>query len=839
MKKIIQFLIFIITSFTFAQDGTIDYSFNPTYGANNTINSTSIQADGKIIIGGNFTEINNTVCNKICRLNIDGTLDNSFNFGTGFNNSVNSICIQTDGKIVVVGNFTLYNGNSTNRIVRLNIDGTIDSTFNTGYGSGNVIYTAVLQSDDKIILGGEFLSFNGISKKRVVRLNSDGSIDSTFNSTNGPNDTVYSCALQSDGKILIGGRFTTFNSVTAKRFVRLNTNGTIDTSFDTSNGFDNSIRTISIQSDGKILIGGDFTIYNSISANCIIRLNANSTLDTTFNYGAGFGIYSSVSAINIQQNGKILIGGSFFDYNGVSCSNIIRLNIDGTKDSYFNASPDSYVKTISIQTNGNILIGGNFINCSNKLCKKIASVTTDGYSDDSFFPFTQDGSGLLSSHVVHSSAIQPNGKIIIAGSMNSYNTIATDKIIRLDNDGKLDTSFNTNFNNTSINGSRIWKIKILPDNKILIAGSFTSINGITRNGIAKLNSDGSLDSTFNPSDLYINTRILDFDIQSDGKIIIVGDGLHIVGNILRPVKRLNPDGSLDSSFNPDATTVMTGNLHSVAVQSNGKIIIGGSFLPQNGGGMTSFYLNRLNSNGTLDTTFNTGSGPNYFVDKIEVLADGKILICGLFSAYNNIPKQGILRLNPDGSVDNSLNYFGTGTSTTSVNTFISLPDGKIIISGNYTSYNGIPCVGIARINNDGSLDNTFVYGGGFDIAPSNMSLQSDGKIIIGGEFSFLNNNIQKNNIARLNNTTSILDVSSYINPFSFNIFPNPTNNYIHFNIPKELNVLSFEIYDLIGKKVDSNILNANMIDVNNYTSGLYFLHLKTDKGVLMTKFIKN
>src|SRR5690606_36450331 len=155
---------------------------------NNSVLSTVIQADGKIIVGGDFTSFNGTIINRIARLNTDGTLDTDFNPGTGFNYGVRSTVIQVDGKIIVGGGFTSFNGTIINRIARLNTDGTLDTDFNPGTGFSSGVYSTALQVDGKIIVGGDFTSFNGVSRGRIARLNTDGTLDTDFNPGTGVNN---------------------------------------------------------------------------------------------------------------------------------------------------------------------------------------------------------------------------------------------------------------------------------------------------------------------------------------------------------------------------------------------------------------------------------------------------------------------------------------------------------------------------------------------------------------------------------------------------------------------------------------------------------------------------
>jgi uncharacterized delta-60 repeat protein len=219
---------------------------------------------------------------------------------------------------------------------RLNSDGSFDNTYTSiTTGAGMIIYSTNVLSDDKIILGGSFTSIGGFSLNRIVRLNSDGNVDTSFVIGTGFNDIVFITEEQSDGKILVGGRFTSYSGTSQNRITRLNSNGTRDTSFSISTGFAGGIGTtdvlaIEIQSDGKILVGGNFATYQGQSYNNIIRLNSDGSIDSSFVVGTGFD--AAVLSIKVQSDGKIIVVGDFTSYNGISVNKIIRLNSNGTQN---------------------------------------------------------------------------------------------------------------------------------------------------------------------------------------------------------------------------------------------------------------------------------------------------------------------------------------------------------------------------------------------------------------------------------------------------------------------------------------------------------------------------
>ena len=396
LKKQLLFLMLAIGSlYIFAQDGALDTSFDPGTGANSTVETTSIQADGKIIIGGWFTSYNGTNINRIARLNDDGTLDNTFDPGTGPNNTIRTTFIQVDGKIIIGGNFTSYNGDSSIKyLARLNADGTLDSGFNTGgAGASSSVYTTYVQDDGKILIGGNFTSYNGTGSNYLARLNADGTLDTGFNSGGaGANWYVRTIAVQTDGKIIIGGGFSSYNGASRYYIVRLNADGTLDTSFSTGTAANGYIRTIAVQTDGKIIIGGEFLTYAGTNRNGIARLNADGTHDTSFDPGTG-ALYTGSSNTGIwttaiQDDGKIIIGGYSSTFNGTVINRIARLNADGSLDNTFDqgAGVDSVVLSNSIQTDGKIIIGGGFTTYNGTARSRIARLNgspTAGINENS------------------------------------------------------------------------------------------------------------------------------------------------------------------------------------------------------------------------------------------------------------------------------------------------------------------------------------------------------------------------------------------------------------------------------------------------------------------------
>jgi len=281
-----------------------------------------IDSNDELYVGGDFTNYSGLTRNRLIRLNSDGSLDNTFNIGTGFSGgSVDALFIDSGGKILCGGSFTSYQGTSANGIIRLNTDGSIDTGFT--YGTGFNAFTRFIkeQSNGQYIIAGGFTSYNGTSRRRIVRLNSDGTLDTSFTPYIGINNVVESVLTLSDGKYLVGGIMST-------TLVRLNSDGTQDTSFPSSN-VNNQVEDINQTSDGGIIINGNFTQYSGTTANGIVKINTNGTLFSGFSSGTGFASNNTQMEVAFLDS-KIYVGGQFTSYNGTTSNYIVRLSSNGT-----------------------------------------------------------------------------------------------------------------------------------------------------------------------------------------------------------------------------------------------------------------------------------------------------------------------------------------------------------------------------------------------------------------------------------------------------------------------------------------------------------------------------
>ncbi|MCC6840036.1 MAG: T9SS type A sorting domain-containing protein [Flavobacteriales bacterium] len=845
------------------QAGANDPTFNPVELGNGAgadgivVNSMAQYPDGKTLIGGQFNAYNGIVCPGLTRVFASGAMDMGFIPEIGSFSIIENVIVQPDGRILISGDlysqylppFTYWAG-----LARLHSDGSLDTTFGFGTGAttGSGISSMALQPDGKILIAGGFNFYNGTPCNSIARLNNDGSLDTSFNSGagvgNNPGVSILAMVLQPDGKIVIGGEFDSYDGTVRNGTARLNSDGSLDLGYDPIAL--NHANALSLQPDGKILVGGSSYLIGGFSKT-LLRLNVDGSLDFGFNYDPPSPF--RINTIALQPDGKVLIGGMDLI---IGDNNIIqRLNSDGSLDAGFNntADPSStdFVSAIALQPNGDLLIGGQFYSYDDVL-------TPENFIKlDSLGEFVSDFNPQLgASGEIQAMGIQPDGKILIAGGFIGYNGTPRRNIARLNSDGSLDPGFDPGPGPGGI-FTQIMAMAVQPDGKILVGGQFETFDGMPRNGIARVNGDGSLDLSFDPGtglDSLFNVYVKAITVQPDGKVLIGGAFTSYNGTPRQQLARLNSDGSLDASFDPGSgTNSPYYGVRAIALQPDGKILIGGDFITYDGTAMKNFA--RINSDGSLDPDFEPGTGPNDPVEAIVLQPlVGTMLIGGQFTQYNGTPRHGIARVESDGGLDATFNP-GTGISGgyEIVNAIAVQPDGKILIGGPFEQYQGMPRRGIVRINGDGIIDLDFDPGPGVDAAyPSveALDLQPDGRILIGGGFHNYHG-VGRNNIARALSD----DATVSINPVSppdasgsaISTWPNPSyGDQVQLTLSglgAFMQNVQVELYDATGRQAMATVLPVTgghmncKLEVGALAQGIYLVQVIAGEQVHSTRLV--
>jgi uncharacterized delta-60 repeat protein len=738
-------------------------SYDPTFVSGGGFNSTPVfvrEFGGKLLFAGSLVTFNNLQnVNDVIILNNDQSKDTSFTTGD-FNNSVLTV-IQDGSKYLCTGAFSSFSGVSTSRIVRLNSNGTRDNTFTIGAGFSQSVQETIVQSDGKYVAVGSFTSYDGTTRNRIARINSGGTIDTSYNLGTGFNGTPTDIVLQADQKVVVAGSFTTFSGVTTNRIVRINTNGTRDNTFNIGTGFDGTVSDLAIQTDQKIIAVGSFTSYSGITSNRIIRLNTNGTRDNTFNIGTGFD--NSALVALVDTNGKILIGGSFTTYSGQTVNLVVRLNTNGTLDTSF-TFPSIFpaggaITYITQRSNGNYVIVGTGILGSVSTGNKrryVVEVTSTGSITSSF---VIKNTGFFGGNV---NTIKPlsSNKILIGGAFNSFDDQTNSgKLIRLNSDDTFDNTFTNGQLNGDVNVIKL----ISGETKMMVGGTFTAYGATTnKNRLIRLNADGTLDSTFNIGTSGFNSGVMSLNVLSNGKMYVGGQFTSFSGQTAPFIIKINANGSKDTSFNlsqiinvyqggSTTDSSFSGTISNIHVQPSGKIILTGSFDFYSEVDIYSpYYYNntalRITTGGTIDLTW--GYKPEMVVDASSGIvslmqSDGKVILGGDFTDLNGSSSGmtigRIMRLTVDGLIDTT---FNTGSGFNSTVTSLSFDtDGSILVGGLFTTYKGVSCNGLAKIDTNGVLQPSLNVGVGFSGGYVIDIVKINTKYLAGGSFLYYQNNL--------------------------------------------------------------------------------------------------
>ncbi len=799
---------------TFGTDGKVFTNFG-TGGNSEGIYANARQADGKLVVagygGGDFVVARyNADYTLDTGFGLGGFAVADFSL-TGdedgeLSDAAFAVAIAPDGKIVVTGvvdrtNSTSYA--STYGVARFLPNGTLDTSFS---GDGKIIDTSLgfnyeshsgvlVLPDGKIVVGGTRDESGFANAFALVRYNVDGTLDGTFGTggrsyaTISPTGSgIYALSLQPDGKLVAAGYSNNTNFDPTLALARFNSNGSLDTGFGSNgvvtNTFDTSIsfaNAIALASDGKIAVVGE-----SNDDFAVARYNPDGTPDTSFS-GDGklttdFGTSEDANAVALQPDGRTLVAGRKI----ISFSNftrdfaLARYNADGTLDTGFDtdgkvtvpfggAPDDDGATSLSLQVDGKIVaLGYAGINPNHfDLDFALSRLNTNGSLDTTF-----DGDGKITAKVGGSvegaldMVVRPNGKIVAAGALEGEFALA-----QYNADGTLDTSFGTGgkviteFQSGGLASSVAFALILQPDGKVIAGGNRAVTSGFYYDfALARYNLDGTLDTSFgtggkveisfNTTEQSYDSEIKDLILQPDGKIVAAGYALgqDFPTTLEFALTRLNPDGSLDGSFDGDGKVLTTfpnqAEAYALALQPDGKLVAAGNLRISSG--RYAFALARYNTDGSLDTSFDTdGILSTSFGTSVDganalaIQADGKI-VAGGHATFSGSKDFALARYNVDGSLD--AGFDGDGKATTAISTgtdkihsLLVQPDGKIMAAGE-AGANDFSDFTLARYGSNGSLDTSFGNAGKLLIDFSNgdtdiayaLTRLPDGKLLLGG-----------------------------------------------------------------------------------------------------------
>lgn len=721
-----------------------------------------------------------------------GTVDPTFNpsdYRYGINNQAWRMVRQSDGKIIIIGqSFTRAGTQTVGRIARLNADGTWDTQFNSNVSTGadSQILAVAVQPDGKIIVGGQFSSFNGVSRSRLARLNSDGTLDISAGNLSLNSDVSSIAVRSSDGKIFVGGQFTSISGQSYNRLAAINSDWTLDTTYNTNlgTGYNDNVTHLNVLSDGKLVVGGQFTTQNGVTANRISMRNTDGTVDSTFATNVGTAWNAKVTAQFVTNSDQIYTAANTTNFGGATTSRLVRLSSNGTRDATFAPTFDNTISDIETSSDESIIIlvgqfltvNGNSANVSG--VAKLAS--SGGASDTNFLGNLLYFAGNSHQCVVRTS---DNG-FITSGTFNQAQTLsmAVEHLAYFREDGTLSTTYGdiqpiggvNHSNDATVN---TFALAVDTFGRIHVGGDFNQFNGLGRQtqNYAVLDPNGNVDEFFTKraSRYAAGGRVRAIDIDTAGRAIIGGDFTSFSGGLnYNRIQRFNIDGSPDSTFKSNVGTGANGSVYSICATRDGGALVAGQFTTWGGTAVSGFV--KLNSSGVRDTTFQTNigtaSGSN-LVYQIKELIDANngntvgAIAVGTFTTWNGTTVNRVVKFNASGTRDTTFTT-NTGTAANLTIRTVAIDDtnewsnlAPVYLGGEFTTWNNVSTNRIVKLSSAGAVDTTFQtnIGTGFNGQVNNIIPLRNNRILVVGDFTSFNN-ININRMAILN-TNGTLDRS--------------------------------------------------------------------------------
>lgn len=775
-------------------DGSLDTAFDADL-LGNTVSTLAVQADGKILITGYFTEVGGTARNNFARLNSNGTLDTAFNPVLGFP-SIQSFMVMPDASIFIVGSFNSVNGVTRYGIAKLTSAGALDTSFDAGL-LANSATVALAQPDGNLLVAAH---------AGLVRLTATGAADATFTPPtydNAPVDKVKTMVLQADGKVIIGGKFTSINGTPRNRIARLNANGTLDTSFNADGLATTEVQGIMLQGDGRLLVGsrdvGLKRVLNDVATESLTAPTASSVQwlrGSTMPEVASvqFDQSTNGTAWTLLGNGTRIAGG--WQLTGTSVTGSFLRARAATLGGYLQGSlmpiiseaitpagtPQLRVQypASTYLSNGAFTLdlgaqelgassasyGFTVLNEGTDTLKRVlASISGPHASDFSVVQLSQPNMAIAASQVLNV-AFKPTGTGTRSATLHitSNDPATPDFSIALTGTGELSSNANlaslsmisgvftpafaTNTLSYTANvQSHVASLPLTPTvaevNATLTINTVSAASGVAK--MLNLNPGANVFSIVVTAQNGIATKTYSITINRAATVV---------------------PGDVDPTFNP---ANINAAVRSTVTLPDGKVIVAGYFNEDLG----HLSILRLNTDDTLDTSFNASvlGGLN----SVMLLESGKILIAGSFTGIRQgtddgtiVARKNIALLNADGTVDTSFNTSITYTPADPISGYdgaiecLALQtDGKVLVGGNFNRVGATTRIGIARLTTTGALDTTF-NAGALDFSTASeqttvncIAVQADGKIVFGGQFDSIGA-AARGGIARVS-TTGVLE----------------------------------------------------------------------------------
>jgi|GEM_PF-1815969 len=652
----------------------------------------------------------------------EGVIDPAFNpvddglygNGQGPNGTVSRILETQDDGYLIFHSGGQYNGQWTGRIFSVSNDGVLDQAYWLDDAIAGVVLD--IQSSPQ---GGYFIGGSTGPIGYLAKLTEDGQLDPAFLPASYPNGTVTQIHPSPNGSLLVRGFFNMVGDSDRNGIACFAPDGSLS-AFDIASSVNGLVRCATYQSDGSLILGGGSTSVQGHVIKRVARIAIDGTVDTTFS--AAGGPNAEVTALGSGADGSLFISGSFTYYADIPRTRLAKLLPAGVLDLGFDpgTGPNWPPELLRTGADGSLLIANGFTSYQGSACDRMVVLNSDG----SLRYVVGTGSGTCGT--IYDILYRAGGRIVVGGAVNCWMGEQCRYAEALLPNAEIDLTFDPG---TGANGY-VGAVAVAADGRIYIGGEFTRYNGIVRRGLAVLHPDGTLDDE-EGTGLGFNGVVRALSILPDGRYYVGGGFTRVQGVERKALARLGPNGLLDPEFMPG----ITGEAYCINVLQDGRILVGGTLSAY--GGTSGVGLLRLHPDGQVDTTFNVGTGSDHWwVKQIATHSDGRIVVTGSFLNWNGTGRRNVVRLHPDGSVDEGFDP-GTGTNG-DVRGLALQADGKIVIGGMFTTLNGVERHYVARLEPSGAADVAFsnAVGSGSTQGVTSVALDAEGRVLVAGTFGF-------------------------------------------------------------------------------------------------------
>lgn len=637
-----------------------------------------------------------------------------------------------DGSSIIGGNFTSVNGVPRTHIARLRANNELDTDWAPVLNG--IVRALVVDADGNVIAGGAFTQVNGLVKNSLVRFPGTGPAVPDPTWIPSPNGAVYAIAIGGDGSVYAGGAFTAVGGQPRNRIAKIVAGGTGSVDPDWNPSADSTVRTLAVDTQGGIYVGGDFQSINAVTRRNVAKLSTSGAGAVSLTWYVSVAGYAGpdgrITAIAVDGSDRVYVGGQFVAIGGVYRNNIARFSSGATAvvDPAWNPGTVGAVYALSLAADGWIYAGGAFSSAGNLPRRRLARIRDDGLVDATWDPSVDGDVFALAADV---------GKISVGGRLTGVGERVVAGFAALNDQGTADGLAQVEMASWPSPGGAISRMLIQPDGHVLIAGSFSSIGGVIRRHLARIDASGKLDLEWNPSpDGDVAAMAFDFS----GRVIVGGDFTRIGGQARSGIAKVSADGSgtAEPAWNPS----VGGTVYAVAVDQQESVYLGGIF--SSVGGLPRSRLAKLSEDGVVDPAWDPSADNG--VNAIAVDAHGDILVGGYFTAVGGKTRNSIAKLSPAGSGAAYAQWAPTINGTVG-NLAVGL-DGAVYVGGSFTEVNSEPRKNLARVSGSTGWVDPAWKPSPDGSRVSAVVLDGDGNVYVGGSYTTIGG-VARRNLAKI------------------------------------------------------------------------------------------